>query len=184
MANLLEKCPNCNPKPTHLLQSANMQLNLNTKITVQKKQLSANAQLLLRQLASRADRGVPAVAQVPQAHQHWPQESFLEYTDCTFKNASISPTAGIKSGMNGFSLWSRSINWGVYLGNDEEAGEREKVIWQFKLKIAKRHWPVSDQTGKRFGAKSGQWGVLGDPSAHLLMYWKSSLISAETGKCS
>ena len=37
-------------------------------------------------------------------------KSFLGCSDSTFKNASISPTAGIKSGMKGFSLWSRSIN--------------------------------------------------------------------------
>ena len=30
-------------------------------------------------------------------------------------NASMSPTAGMKSGMNGFNLWSSSMDWGVYL---------------------------------------------------------------------
>lgn len=33
----------------------------------------------------------------------------------TFIKASISPTAGINSGMKGLSLVSRSIFWGVYL---------------------------------------------------------------------
>ena len=33
----------------------------------------------------------------------------------TFKNASISPTAGMKSGLNGFILCSKSIVCGVYL---------------------------------------------------------------------
>ena len=31
----------------------------------------------------------------------------------------MSPTAGMKSGMNGFSLWSSSIVWGVYLQGEQ-----------------------------------------------------------------
>lgn len=38
------------------------------------------------------------------------------YSSITFKNASMSPTAGIKSGINGFNLYSNSIVCGVYLG--------------------------------------------------------------------
>ena len=33
----------------------------------------------------------------------------------TLMKASMSPTDGMKSGMNGFSLWSSSMDWGVYL---------------------------------------------------------------------
>jgi len=40
-------------------------------------------------------------------------------TTITFKNASMSPTAGMKSGLNGFSLCSKSIVCGVYLTDDQ-----------------------------------------------------------------
>ena len=65
----------------------------------------------------------------------------------TFKNASMSPTAGIKSRLNGFSLCSKSIVWGVYLRSDritqmmqiiihiEITGEPSlyKYVWRFQL---------------------------------------------------
>ena len=59
----------------------------------------------------------------------------------------MSPTAGIKSGLNGFSLCSTSIVWGVYLRSDrrtqmmqimihiEITGEPSlyKYVWRFQL---------------------------------------------------
>lgn len=53
---------------------------------------------------------ISGTARVIEGSEETPKESFLGCSDCTFKNASISPTAGIKSGMKGFSLWSSSIN--------------------------------------------------------------------------
>ena len=55
-------------------------------------------------------REISGTVRVIEGSEETPKESVLGCSDCTFKNASISPTAGIKSGMKGFSLWSRSIN--------------------------------------------------------------------------
>ncbi len=45
----------------------------------------------------------------------------------TLRNASMSPTAGMKSGIKGFSLWSSSIVCGVYL--------KYTLMWLIPVKI-------------------------------------------------
>lgn len=78
----------------------------------------------------------PTLIPPPTILKHFPQEAQQQGKGCrgqmlptppqgirwagrrllgTFKKASMSPTAGMKSGMKGFSLCSRSIIWEEYL---------------------------------------------------------------------
>ena len=79
----------------------------------------------------------------------------------------MSPTAGIKSGMKGCSLCSISMVLGVYL---EKTTTTAWVTGNCPAKLARR----SDRKESPERPKP--------PSAHLLMYSKSSLISEDTGR--
>lgn len=80
----------------------------------------------------------------------------------------MSPTAGIKSGMKGCSLCSISIVLGVYL--EKKNKDTAWVTARCPAKLA-----------TALGTKESQeWAKT--PSAYLLMYSKSSLISEDTGR--
>ena len=83
----------------------------------------------------------------------------------TFKNASMSPTAGIKSGLNGVSLCSKSIVWGVYLTSD-----RRTQMMQIMIHIESTREPSLYKYVLRF-----QLTFLYFQGPCFLLFWQLSL---------